>query len=368
MHLKYVNFEELFDPEKVITSAQPLKQKKFDDDGVYSERIFGNNQDPSNIECLGWINFGDNYIINPCAFEKMKKVFKNAKLLKMINYNRRTDKDGNIIEIDDDLVDDNYIGLIEFRERFPELIEKYGNKEKSEYQQIVDMYNNDLLFIHVFPVFSAKLRPAMMLGETLVFDSINNEYNFMVSYSNELQEIVGDDSSDEVKLLKLPLMYQLQMYAYDIVQEIINNFLKGKKGAFRKLVVGARVNFSSRCVITPKTDGHMCDVSLPYKCFLELFKFPLINLISIAEDCTYNEANDFFNECTTHFDPKMYRYMNELIEKTNGGIQIILNRNPTISIGSMMLLTVSDVKEDFNDLTLSPSNNILTPLNADFDG
>lgn len=107
---------------------------------------------------------------------------------------------------------------------------------------------------------------------------------------------------------------------------------------------------------------------MPYKTFLELYKFPLLNIASRAEGITFNEANKLYNESTTKFNPKMYRYMQELLNKSKGGVNIILNRNPTINIGSMMLLKIGEVKSDINDLTLSISNNILSSLNADFDG
>lgn len=42
--------------------------------------------------------------------------------------------------------------------------------------------------------------------------------------------------------------------------------------------------------------------------------------------------------------------------------------NPTISIGSILLLNVKEVKKDITDKTTSISNNILAPLAADYDG
>ena len=42
--------------------------------------------------------------------------------------------------------------------------------------------------------------------------------------------------------------------------------------------------------------------------------------------------------------------------------------NPSISYGSILCLTIRDVKMDYEDLTLSISNNILPPLNGDYDG
>ena len=42
--------------------------------------------------------------------------------------------------------------------------------------------------------------------------------------------------------------------------------------------------------------------------------------------------------------------------------------NPSINIGSIMQMRIRNVKKDINDLTLSMSNNILSPFGADYDG
>lgn len=364
MQLSFVNFKDCFDPEKVIKSSNPLKDKKFDDDGIFSERIFGSNQDNSDLSLFGWIDFGDYEIINPILIERLNKIFGKSKLLKLINYEKSIDKDGFLIEGNSE----ENLGLIEFKRNFPELLEKYGNKDKPEYNTIKKLYKEDKIFIKQLPVFSSKLRPGMMIENTLVFDDINKNYNFLIEYSNRLSEIEGDIEEDSTKLLVLPLLYQMQIYANGIVDSIINDFLKGKKGYFRKIIMGTRVNYSSRCVITPSPDGEMENVKIPYLSFMELYKFPLINLITKAEDISYNQANEFFEKSLVKFNEKMYRYINELIKKTNCQIKIILNRNPTINVGSMLLLNVSEVKKDYDDLTLSLSNNILPSLNADFDG
>jgi len=61
--------------------------------------------------------------------------------------------------------------------------------------------------------------------------------------------------------------------------------------------------------------------------------------------------------------------MNELIKKTKGGgCTFLLNRNPTISIGSILYLKIGKVKPDYDDVTLGISNNLLAVLSGDYDG
>ena len=164
------------------------------------------------------------------------------------------------------------------------------------------------------------------------------------------------------------MLYNLQDYCNQVVLYLINNFLKEKKGVLRKLIASTRVNYSARNVLTPRLQGNINDVELPYLTFLELYRFLLINMIVKTEGISFNEAEDYFQKCKRHFDKKMYNYMNELIRNSEGGIAILLNRNPSIAIGSILQLNVAAVKNDFNDLTISISNNVLCNLNADYDG
>ena len=50
------------------------------------------------------------------------------------------------------------------------------------------------------------------------------------------------------------------------------------------------------------------------------------------------------------------------------GLQLVLNRNPTIELGSMLLVKITKIKEDYDDLTLNISNLILPLLAGDYDG
>ena len=62
--------------------------------------------------------------------------------------------------------------------------------------------------------------------------------------------------------------------------------------------------------------------------------------------------------------PKLDKHL-KIAKEEN--VKIILNRNPTINVGSEVLLDFQ-VKDDFDDLTISINNLILSLLGADFDG
>ena len=58
--------------------------------------------------------------------------------------------------------------------------------------------------------------------------------------------------------------------------------------------------------------------------------------------------------------------MENIIKLPN--IRLICNRNPTIAIGSMLLLRIRKIKKNVNDMTASIHNLTLASLAGDFDG
>ena len=384
MHFKIISYDDIFNKDNVITSTDYItgsKKEKFNDDGLFSERIFGEVSDDTPLDTLGWITFDKFKIISPLFYERIKKIIKNKNLNKILSYEMKTNEFGELIPVDNNLIEYQNSGIPGFIEHFEEIINTYGNKDVPEYPTVMEAYRNGLLFIDKFPVISSKLRPGLIIKGSknknknkkqtkpiIKYDDINGLYNFILEYSNKIKENIEDIEEIDGKLTIYPMMFNLQEYANDVFKYIINNFLKEKKGVLRKLIASTRVNYSARNVLTPRLKGNINDVELPYLTFLELFRFPLINMIVKAEGITYNEADIYLQNCKRHFDKKLYNYMNEFIKNSKDGVAILLNRNPTIAIGSIFQLNVAAVKDDFDDLTISVSNNILTNLNADFDG
>ena len=338
MKLKFVDWKKMYDPEKVISSSEYYDNKKqFTPNGLFSETIFGKNSDPEGADKIGWINMGDIQIISPIFFERLKKVLKGSVLNRIINYNKKTDEFGDLVDEKMKGKDIEYqnIGIPGFIKNFEDIINLYGNTECNEYPVVMNAYHNDILFTNILPVFSSKLRPGILYGgnskdkdrkAVFKYDDINNYYNIIIQYSNKIKDMDEDPNDNDYKLVVYPMITELQNYANNILKFIINNFLKGKKGMFRKEIAATRVNFSSRNVLTPLQDAEMDKISLPYLTFLELYRFLLINLMVKNEGISYVEADQYIQNCKTHFDKKLYKYMLMLVE--HGKLRILLNRNP----------------------------------------
>ena len=359
MRLKIADFNKDFNPEKVVSNAKDYENKKFTEDGIYSETIFGSYQDDEYIR--GWIDFGDYYIINPLLFGYLKKVI--PKLPRLIKRELNVDMEGNTIENDSEV--DN-VGLIKFKENFFDYIDEYGDTSLPEWKLINDNY--DKLFINKFPILPSKLRPGILVKNVITSSKVNKLYNFAIQYSNELK---GSDMEIEGELNINNLIYNLQMYVNSIIKTIIDISIKKKKGWLRSHLMGSRINNSARNVLGPLVldDGlTLEDIAVPYKTYLELYKKQLINLLVKTKGINYVKANYIWVKSTLSFNPEMYKYMLELNKKSKYGQYILINRNPTINIGSILRLKIKIIKDDYDDNTLQISNNILSSCNADFDG
>lgn len=355
--LVLLNFEDIFDSTKVLTNHVPVtKEKTFTEGGVFSEEIFG-EMSGDDIDTIGWITIEKGHIINPIMFNHLKRLL-GKDLDRIIKYEKSIDKDGNIVE---DEEEDQNLGLLGFKDNFVALVEKYGNKKKYEKEYNFVLQNMEHVFINKIPVFNSKLRPASMIANTMVYDEINAEYNMILKYLHESDQLEDDH-------LTLPLLYNIQNYAVKIWNNIIADYLRGKKGFLRKSNLGSRINFSSRNVITPLIGRNIDEVAIPYVVFAELYKYHLIALMSESKGIDYIEALDIWREKSLKFDEELYKYMMLLMERSEGGLNILLNRNPSISVGSILYLKIGEIKKDFSDVTLSISNNLLASLAGDFDG
>jgi DNA-directed RNA polymerase beta' subunit len=316
------------------------------------------------IEKTGWISL-EYDIISPLFFYKIGKYIGKKNLLNIIKYTKEIDIDGNVSEEETkkNCPFDN-IGLMEFQERFDEIIEHYKNEEKQNlYEHIVD--NRDKIFTSKIPVFSTVLRPILIIKNMFRFSDINRKFMPLISniaILNKTKSVL-----DQNMLKVLPLLYNIQLLVNEI-HEMAVDMVAGKEGHIRGSILGIRVNFSSRCVIIPLIgDFKINEVVLPYLCFLELWKYEILNLLCQMEKCTLNEAHRRWHHATQEFDTKIYYIMKMIIDKTVGGVKVLVNRPPTLNYGNILCMTVKDVKQDYDDLTASLPVNILRLLDGDFD-
>ena len=342
--IKFINYDEYFDPSKIISESEAFKKNEFTDDGIYSESIFGNYYDENNdITRKGWIklNFP---LIQPILY----LIMKNKKII-----NKEDEKD--------------LMNVILAIKKDP--VEFFKSRRNAKTNETIDFIikNQKYLLINYYPVYSHALRPVTVIQgvkPTLIYDKINNYFSLIIEYNNTLGPDISAKNFDNSDII-----YGMQEYVNIITQFIMTNILSKKQGVLRKEILGCRINHSSRTVITPLTGNYEIDeVSLPYIVATELYKYQIINILTRIKGINYNQALKIHELSQLKFDPEVYSIMMSLVKKTKNGLQILLNRNPTISIGSILALKVAHIKNDINDATLSISNNVLSPFAGDYDG
>lgn len=199
---------------------------------------------------------------------------------------------------------------------------------------------------------------------TLIYDKVNNYFSLLIQYNNMIKDSLSEKTFDNNDFVK-----GMQDNVDTIMRFITKNVLGQKTGVLRKEVLGMRINHSARSVITPLTGNYeIDDIAIPYKVAVELYKYQIINILTKTKNINYNAALRIHELASLKFNKEVYLILNLLLKKTKGGLKVLLNRNPTISVGSIMLLNVKIIKEDITDDTISISNNLLSPYAADYDG
>ncbi len=414
MKIRKISSIKLFNPDNVVISSEiysrrnelvmedgVLKEaKSFDDKGLFSKRIFGNlNSDEefscecgkftgklyeglscdkcnaevkmiqANIDKIGWIDLNGNYVIKYISYSLLEKVVGRENLKHIVHLPNKITMQGDIDtkeieEIQKTSPEHKYwhIGLRRFREIYTEVLDYYhklhGKKESKIHDFLEDVYD---VFTDKIPVISIVLRPAMRTADGLKLDELNNVYINILKNVEMLNDTVN--LTDIIKDITVELV---QAEYFQLSTKIMDN-IKSKGGLIRNQIMGTRVNFSARNIISPAKAGYKIDeIVLPYLTFLYLYKLELVNIISRVKNVNLSEAESIWHRSTLKIDTEVYKIMKKMI--VDEEIGILLNRNPTISYGSILYLKIAGIKDDYEDMTMSIHNGILSLLAGDYDG
>jgi DNA-directed RNA polymerase subunit beta' len=137
----------------------------------------------------------------------------------------------------------------------------------------------------------------------------------------------------------------------------ISDMLKGKQGRFRQNLLGKRVDYSGRSVITVGPDLKMWQCGLPTKMALELFK-PFIMKKLVDKDVVYNiKKAKMLVEAET---PEVFAILDDVVKEH----PVLLNRAPTLH--RLGIQAFEPVLVEGKAIKLHPL--VCHAFNADFDG
>jgi len=227
------------------------------------------------------------------------------------------------------------------------------------------------MILEVLPVLPPILRPLVPLeGGRFATADFNDLYRRVITRNNRLRQLI------EIRAPEVILRNEKRMLQ-EAVDALIDNSRKsrpvkgrgnrplksltdqltGKQGRFRQNLLGKRVDYSGRSVITVGPHLQISQVGLPKEMAIELFK-PFI--IERLERNGEIEKTKSARKLVDKKQPEIWKILEEVIQE----YPVLLNRAPTLhKLGIQGFLPVLTENKA---IELHPM--VCTPFNADFDG
>lgn len=311
----------------------------------------------------GWLNFYPYKIISPLYYQRLQSALSKKNLENIISNENIITSSGiirrhsDVIEVKKSMLTYHNIGLKEFYDNFEEIMMYYKQKRKQKADLIESLIRDkEYVWTSKLPVYSTVLRPQGITVESYYFSPIDKQVHPLTNISLNLKK---------ASPIEIPLyLYQAQQRANEL-WALNFSLIDGKHGWTRANVLGGQFNYSGRNVIVLDPTLKIDEVDMSYKSFIIEFSPLIIKKIIKDKGWTITRAHNFLKSKFT-YDEYIYRIMQEIV--TEDDIHIILNRNPTITFGSILLMKIRKIKPDSDDMTLAIPSAILPGLNADFDG
>jgi DNA-directed RNA polymerase subunit beta' len=227
------------------------------------------------------------------------------------------------------------------------------------------------MILDVLPVLPPTLRPLVPLeGGRFATADFNDLYRRVITRNNRLKQLI-DIRAPEVILRNEKRMLQ------EAVDALIDNSrkarpvrgrgnrplksltdqLKGKQGRFRQNLLGKRVDYSGRSVITVGPELKLYQCGLPKEMAVELFKPYLIErLQKMGEVDKVKNAKKLIEKK----QPEIWSILEDVVKD----YPVLLNRAPTLH--RLGIQAFMPVLTDNKAIQLHPM--VCVPFNADFDG
>jgi len=227
------------------------------------------------------------------------------------------------------------------------------------------------MFLTVLPVIPPDLRPMVQLdGGRFATSDLNDLYRRVINRNNRLKRLIELDAPDVIIRNEKRMLQEAVDSLIDNSRrgkatsqrghrelKSLSDMLKGKKGRFRRNLLGKRVDYSGRSVIVvgPKLKLHQC--GLPREMALELYK-PFV----ISKLIKYDYANNIkgAKRLLERGQPEVWEVLEEVVKER----PVLLNRAPTLH--RLGIQAFEPVLVEGKAIQIHPL--VCAAFNADFDG
>jgi DNA-directed RNA polymerase subunit beta' len=231
--------------------------------------------------------------------------------------------------------------------------------------------NPEWMIMTILPVIPPDLRPMVQLdGGRFATSDLNDLYRRVINRNNRLKRLLELGAPDVIVRNEKRMLQEAVDSLIDNSQrgkalsrrgrrelKSLSDMLKGKKGRFRRNLLGKRVDYSGRSVIVvgPKLEIHQC--GLPKAMALELYRpFVISRLVSHNYAANVKGAKRFIERNR----PEVWEVLEEVIKER----PVLLNRAPTLH--RLGIQAFEPVLIEGSAIQLHPL--VTTAFNADFDG
>ncbi|MRR16335.1 MAG: DNA-directed RNA polymerase subunit beta' [Deltaproteobacteria bacterium] len=227
------------------------------------------------------------------------------------------------------------------------------------------------MVLTVLPVIPPDLRPLVPLdGGRFATSDLNDLYRRVINRNNRLKRLQELNAPEIIIRNEKRMLQEAVDVLFDNGRRgraitgtnkrplrSLSDMLKGKQGRFRQNLLGKRVDYSGRSVITVGPDLRLHQCGLPKKMALELFKpFVYNRLLEKGYVTTVKSAKKMVERETA----EVWDAVDEVVRE----YPVILNRAPTLHRLGMQAF--EPILIEGKAIRLHPL--VCTAFNADFDG
>ncbi len=227
------------------------------------------------------------------------------------------------------------------------------------------------MVMNAIPVLPPDLRPLVPLeGGRFATSDLNDLYRRVINRNNRLKRLIDLKAPDIIVRNEKRMLQESVDVLFDNGRhgrvitgtnkrplKSLSDTLKGKQGRFRQNLLGKRVDYSGRTVITVGPDLRLHQCGLPKKMALELFKpFVYYRLEQKGLVSTVKSAKKMVEKEI----PEVWDTLDEVVKE----YPVLLNRAPTLH--RLGIQAFEPILIEGKAIQLHPL--VCTAFNADFDG
>lgn len=253
---------------------------------------------------------------------------------------------------------------------------KQKRKKATKRLKVVEAFRRsgnrpEWMILIVLPVIPPDLRPMVQLdGGRFATSDLNDLYRRVINRNNRLKRLLELGAPDVIVRNEKRMLQEAVDSLIDNSQrgkalsrrgrrelKSLSDMLKGKKGRFRRNLLGKRVDYSGRSVIVVGPQLKLYQCGLPKGMALELYRpFVISRLVQHNYAANVKGAKRFIERNR----PEVWEVLEEVIKER----PVMLNRAPTLH--RLGIQAFEPILIEGSAIQLHPL--VTTAFNADFDG